>query len=252
MNSESLIGVWDGYYAESSDTAIKDRPFFELEVQTLVGRLRAEAEARGPGRLRVLELGSGTGFLAERITEGLEPLDLELRYDGVDFSEVGVQHAVARELPGCAFHTADFIAFIEAAAEPYDVIVTQRSIIAVMEAADQNRLLELLRDRLAPGGLGLFSEGSVQGLARLNELRQQLELEPLEKVWHSRYLDEDELARIFDSVETEHFAPLYWLITRVVYPFLEEPRHDTPLHRFAATLPQSGDYSPVRLFAVRA
>lgn len=252
MDAESLVNVWDEYYAESGDTAIKDRPFFELEVGRLVDRLHAEAVARGATRLRVLELGSGTGFLAERIAERLRPLGLVLHYDGVDFSDVGVRQAVERDLAGCTFHQADFLAFAEAAQESYDVIVTQRSIMAVMDAADQTRLLGLLRDHLAPGGLGLFSEGSVQGLARLNELRGQLELDALEKVWHSRYLDEDELARIFATVETEHFAGLYWLVTRVIYPSFEEPRHDTPLHRFAATLPQDGDFSPVRLFAVRA
>jgi len=252
MNRESLVSVWDEYYSESGDTAIKDRPFFELEVVTLVDRLHAEAEARGANQLRVLELGSGTGFLAERIVEGLRPLDLDLHYDGVDFSEQGVGHAVARGLAGCTFHRAEFLAFAETAAEPYDVIVSQRSIMALMDSAEQSRLLELLRDRLAPAGLGLFSEGTVQGLARLNELRRQLELAPLEKVWHSHYLDEGELTRIFGSIETVHFAPVYWLITRVIYPYFEEPRHDTQLHRFAATLPQSGDFSPVRLFAVRA
>lgn len=252
MSEDSLVKVWDEYYDAPGDTAIKDRPFFDLEVRTLVDRLHAEVEATGRREVRVLELGSGTGFLAEQVVERLRALDVELRYDGVDFSEVGVRHATDRGLPGCAFHQADFLAFADASSDPYDVIVTQRSIMAVMDAGDQTRLLERLRDRLAPGGLGLFSEGSVQGLARLNELRADLELGTLEKVWHSRYVDEDEIAQIFGAVEVVHFAPLYWLVTRVLYPYFEEPQHDTPLHRFAATLPQAGDYSPVRLFAVRA
>jgi SAM-dependent methyltransferase len=252
MSEDSLVKVWDEYYDAPGDTAIKDRPFFDLEVRTLVDRLYAEVEVTGLGEVRVLELGSGTGFLAEQVVERLRPLDVELRYDGVDFSEVGVRHATERGLPGCAFHQADFLAFTGASSDRYDVIVTQRSIMAVMDAADQTRLLQLLRNRLTADGLGLLSEGSVQGLARLNELREALELEALEKVWHSRYLDEQEIAEIFGTVEVVHFAPLYWLITRVLYPYFEEPQHDTPLHRFAATLPQAGDFSPVRLFAVRA
>ena len=250
MSDESLVDVWDEYYATPGDTAIKDRSFFDLEVRTLVDRVEAEVRRTGAEQVAILELGSGTGYLAARVVERLS--GVTLRYDGVDFSEVGVRHADERELPGCAFHESDFTAFVERCDTRYDVIVTQRSIMVIMDAAGQTRLLELLSDRLAPGGLGLFSEGSVQGLARLNELRGGLGIDPLEKVWHSRYLDEDDIAPVFGEVEIEHFASVYWLATRVLYPYFEEPRHDTPLHRFAATLPQVGDFAPVRLFVVSA
>ena len=252
MSDERLVDVWDDYYGAPGDTAIKDRPFFDLEVQTLVDRVCARVESRAAKCVQILELGSGTGYLAARIAERLGELGVDLRYDGVDFSVVGVGHADARELAGCAFHQSDFLAFLDDSQERYDIIVAQRSIMAIMQPADQTRLLALVRDHLAGDGIGLLSEGSVQGLARLNELRRGLALEPLEKVWHSRYLDEDEIHEIFGSVDTEHFAPLYWLITRVLYPYFEEPRHDTPLHRFAATLPQVGDFAPVRLFVVSA
>lgn len=248
---EELVDVWDNYYTSMEDTAIRDRPFFELEVEALLSRALAHAEAAGTS-VRVVELGSGTGFLAERLVERFQPLGIDLHFDGVDFSAIGVERANKREIPGCHFHEADFLAFVDAADEPYDIVITQRSIMAIMEPELQTRLLGGVRGLLAPGGIGLLSEGSVQGLARLNELRGGLDIEPLEKVWHSRYLDEQEIEQTFGSVEVVHFAPLYWLLTRVVYPYFEEPRHNTPLHSFAATLPQAGDFSPVRLFAVRA
>jgi SAM-dependent methyltransferase len=249
---EELVDVWDNYYTSMEDTAIRDRPFFELEVEAITSRVRALAEAAQVASLRVLELGSGTGFLAERVVERIRPLGVELHFDGVDFSAIGVERAVRRELPECDFHEADFLAFVQAADDAYDIIITQRSIMAILEPDPQTRLLEGIRDLLKPSGAGLLSEGSVQGLDRLNELRAGLDVDRLEKVWHSRYLDEQEVERVFGSVEIVHFAPLYWLITRVVYPYFEEPRHNTPLHDFAATLPQAGDFSPVRLFAVRA
>ena len=30
---EDLVDVWDNYYTSPEDTAIRDRPFFELEVR---------------------------------------------------------------------------------------------------------------------------------------------------------------------------------------------------------------------------
>ncbi len=249
---DELVDVWDKYYTSDEDTAIRDRPFFELEVETIIARVYQHVEAAEAASVRLLELGSGTGFLAERIVERLQPLGRELHYDGVDFSALGVERSNRRELPQCDFHEADFLTFVGAAEEDYDLIITQRSIMALLESEPQTRLLEGIRDLLKPGAVGLLSEGSIQGLDRLNELRAGLGVDRLEKVWHSRYLDERDIELVFGSVEVVHFAPLYWLLTRVVYPYFEEPVHNTPLHEFAATLPQAGDFSPVRLFAVRA
>jgi SAM-dependent methyltransferase len=250
--SEDLVDVWDSYYASAEDTAIRDRPFFELEVQAITSRAYAQARAAKTSTLRVLELGSGTGFLAERVIASLQQLQAEVHYDGVDFSPIAVERASRRCLPGCHFHEADFLAFIEGGDVAYDIVLTQRSIMAIMEPGVQIRLLGGLRDLLTPGGMGLLSEGSEQGLARINALRADLGVDRLETVWHSHYLDERDIERVFASVEIVHFAPLYWLITRVIYPYFKEPRHDTPLHHFAASLPQAGDFSPVRLFAVQA
>jgi SAM-dependent methyltransferase len=249
---EELVDVWDNYYATMEDTAIRDRAFFELEVEAITSRVYAHAEAAQAASLRVLELGSGTGFLAERVVKRLRPLGAELHFDGVDFSAIGVERASQRDLPECDFHEADFLAFVEGADGTYDIVITQRSIMAIMEPDAQKRLLSGLRDLLRPDGVGLLSEGSMQGLDRLNELRAGLGVDRLEKVWHSCYLDEREIEFAFGSMEIVHFAPLYWLLTRVVYPYFDEPRHNTPLHKFAASLPQAGDFSPVRLFAVRA
>lgn len=253
MANEDLISVWNDHYAEPGDTAIKDRPFFELEVHHLVEQTaeHALAVSRGP-RIRLLELGCGTGFLAQRVTERLASLNIDAQYDAVDFSAAAIEVAQRRKLDSCRLVVDDFVSFLEGSPDAeYDLVLTQRSIMAVMDATSQHHLLELVRGALGTSGTGLLSEGSIQGMARLNRLRSGLGLDPIETVWHSRYIDEAELASVFSEVQIQHFAPLYWLITRVIYPHLAEPQHNTELHRFAASLPQAGDFSPVRIFVVR-
>jgi|GEM_PF-2758626 len=248
-----LVDVWDDYYARPGDTAIKDRQFFDLEVATLRRCIGEEAARAGLGSVAVLELGSGTGFLAEDVVDELTRRGVTVRYEGVDFSPVAVAAADSRAIPDCTFHCDDFLEFLDSNSQSYDVILTQRSVMAVMDRGGQERLLSLIRDHLRPGGLGLLSEGTVQGLARVNELRLGLSLQPLEKVWHSQYLDEGMVRRLFGTMAISQFASTYWLITRVIYPYFEKtPEHGTPLHDFAASIDQSGDYCPVRLFAVRS
>ena len=71
------------------------------------------------------------------------------------------------------------------------------------------------------------------------------------KVWHSCYLDENIFQTIFPICEKFDFSSTYWLITRVIYPFFEEPKHNSPIHKFAANISQVGDYSLTKLFVVQ-
>jgi len=248
----NLTDVWDHYYADSDeDTAIKDRAFFDLEIDALLSRVAGFVQDRGQPRARVLELGSGTGYLASRLVDALQAIGCALEYDGVDFSEVATARATDRGLPGCTFHRSDFLDFVASAGATYDYVVTQRSIMAVMEQGPQRLLLEGVRARLAPDGIGLLSEGSNAGFDRLKKLRAQVGLEGFEKVWHSRYLDEEVIRDVFPSAECVDFSSVYWLVTRVVYPLFEEPKHNQPIHSFAASLPQTGDFGLVKLWIVR-
>lgn len=247
-----LVKTWENYYAElKGDTAIKDRNFFRLEVEALIGCVR-QAALSLPDRkpIRILELGSGTGFLASRILESLE--DFEMTYVGVDFSNAACEKATKRNLRNARFLAQDYFDFFESTAQEFDIVLSQRSIMALLDPAQQDSLLDLIHEHMAPSSYGFFSEGVNDGLKQINVMRKQLKLEAsYEKVWHSRYMERSQFERVFGQVDAEDFSSLYWLITRVIYPYFEEPKHNTVLHDFAASLPQTGTYSSVKLFKVR-
>lgn len=86
--------------AEWESTAMTKRPFrteFFARIETALRELDLE-------RPRVLELGSGPGFLAERLVTGLGSVD----YTALDFSPA--MHALARTRLG---EDADHVAFVE-------------------------------------------------------------------------------------------------------------------------------------------
>ena len=250
-----LIRVWDDYYSQSQeDTVLKDKNFFELEVNALTSEIAMVSEGKGAAEIRILEVGSGTGYLAKRILEKLgERTAGPVSFTGIDFSEIACAKARERDLPGARFVAEDFVRALEADATKYDFIVSQRSIMAIMDEAGQQRLLTLIREHLAPGGVGVLSEGSKEALDLLGKMRAELGVdEAFEKVWHSRYLERRQIESVFPRVTVVDYASTYWLITRVLYPYFEKPKHNTKLHDFAATLPQLGDYGLVKLFLVRA
>lgn len=249
----TLRKTWDSYYGEKTmDTAIRDREFFALECAELVRALVAEIGGGGRRSLSILELGSGTGYLAQRVITALSemPLGCSVNYTGVDLSPNAVGFANARCAGAAQFVESDALSFLESVEDRYDVILTQRSLMAVLDREEQDRILGRISVRLAPGGVGIFSEGLEEGLEVLASLRAELGLPPLEKVWHSLYLRRDQFASAFHSVKVTEFCSLYWLLTRVVYPHFSDPVHNSPFHRFAAGLPQVGGFGLVKLITV--
>jgi len=99
--------------------------------------------------------------------------------------------------------------------------------------------------------IGIFSEVTTQAFKKLQTLRKKIKLPPLEKIWHSHHLDETIIPKMFHHSEIIDFSSTYWLITRVIYPFFEEPKHNTAIHKFASNLSQDGDYGLVKMFIVK-
>jgi SAM-dependent methyltransferase len=247
---EQLVGVWNDYYRDNpGDTVLQDANLFELEVGAIARQV--ERVIAGRSTISVLELGSATGALAASLVESLEARGVELDYVGVDLSPVACERAMSRRLKQCRFVEADFLSFLSEDVDEYDIVVSQRSIMGILERAEQRRVLALLAARLSPQGLAVLSEATSQALDRCNILRSQLGLEPLATVWHSLALDEEDIRAELRHVEVSDFASLYWLVTRVVYPFFAEPSHNAQIHDFAAQLPQVGDFGYVRLFIGR-
>lgn len=249
---EELVEVWDSYYAAAGDTAIKDRYFFALEVAGIVRHIREEQLARPRSSISILELGSATGFLSKAVSESLAEVSaVPVSYVGVDFSEVAVQRARSRGITGCTFVASDFIEYLDRDSNRYDFVVTQRSIMAILDRDGQLRLLQMIREHLKGDGLGVLSEGTQQALDELNRLRAQLGIAPFDQIWHSLYVDQCHMRQTFSSVTVEDFSSTYWLITRAIYPYFQEPKHNTLLHKFASELPQLGDFGLVKIFLVR-
>lgn len=251
---KNLLKVWNNYYATSNkNTAIKDENFFSLEVNAITDNLLNEITSRNKKKtIHILELGSGTGFLASKVASLLNKNKVKYHYLGIDFSDVGIQKANKRKINDCEFLKDDFIHFLKINQKKFDVIITQRTIMAIMKKKDQQKLLKLIKTSLSHTGCGLLSECSIQALKEIQKIRKLLGVEPLQKVWHSRYLDERLLSTVFLNIKVTDFSSTYWLVTRVIYPFFEKPKHNAKIHEVAAKLTQTGNYGLVKLFVVRA
>ncbi|MFD0772678.1 class I SAM-dependent methyltransferase [Streptomonospora algeriensis] len=143
-----LAGYWDRYAsgvaAEPPEDALKNAFGW------------CQYEGHGPGDellgdpLTALELGSGRGnAVAALASKGVEAT-------GVDVSPLQFDQARQRwgHLPGAAFTRGDGCAYLAEADRRWDAIY---SIWGALWFTDPDRLLPLVRERLAPGGRLVFS-----------------------------------------------------------------------------------------------
>lgn len=139
---------------EWADTALSKRPwrmaFFNSFADTLT--------ARGDPELRVLELGSGPGFLAEHLLQRLPAL----RYVALDFS--AAMHDLARERLGSraavvqfverSFRDADWAEGLGA----FDAVVTNQAVHELRHKRHAAALHARVLSLLAPAGVYLVCD----------------------------------------------------------------------------------------------
>jgi SAM-dependent methyltransferase len=251
---DDMATFWNDYYLESAgDTTIKDRQFFRIELEALTRAFGEVVSKMSPkSGMRVLELGSGTGILAETLLSRLpESLRRSIQYVGVDFSSDATKKAMSRNLAGAEFVASDFFEYFKQNKQGFDLVIAQRSIMAILDHEMQRNLLIAVRESLLPTGVGILSEATRQGFDALNGLRNRLGVKPIEKIWHCLYLDENEIKQVFGNVDIIDYSSMYWLITRVIYPYFEEPKHNTVIHELAASLPQGEGFGLVKLIRVK-
>tara|TARA_Y100000816_G_C26077790_1_gene567577 strand:- start:258 stop:1061 length:804 start_codon:yes stop_codon:yes gene_type:complete len=144
-----------------------------------------------------------------------------------------------------------------------EIVVCQRVIINLLDESDQNRALDNLIQLVASGTILIFIEAFKEGLANLNEVRDELGLSSIKPSHHNLYLDED----FFDHIELEklesklnpipqNFISSHYFISRAFYPGIigkrEFKRNSQIANFFAESLsPNVGNFSPLNFLCFR-
>lgn len=252
----SLKKTWNQQYDGKKISSLKDKNLYFLEVKAIISCIHKIIKNFSKNREEfiILELGCGTGELLKQIDNNFKNLsnfNINPKYVGVDFSINAINQAKKNALENQTFRCEDFLNYL-VSKEPnsIDIIVTQRAIMAIMDQELQNQILYEINRVLKEDGAGIFSECFNSGLNNLNQLRELAKLGPIEKVWHSLYLEEENFFQTFEKVDFYDFCSTYFLITRIIYPYFDTPNHNQTIHDIAAKFPNSGTNSFLKLVQV--
>jgi SAM-dependent methyltransferase len=236
--SDKILDFWNSRAGLGESAGTNDLPLKAIEMQTL-------AEQVGEGA-NVLDIGCGNGVTAFYLAERRRARVLGVDY-AVRMVEEAMRSAHTQPDSNCPRFAVGDIRHLDRtegiAGRTFDVIITERVLINLASWDEQCEAIRDIVSRLAPGGRYLMCESVVDGLENINRARARIDLPPIEKPWHNRYLREDEVAGVDFAVLRGHldFSAAYYFLSRVVNAWVArhentEPRYDSVINQLAPRL----------------
>lgn len=242
-----------GKYATSPDFNLR-----EVEIDYIMRYLRDDVS--------VLDVGCGTGHSTLTFAS-----KFKASFTGIDFVDEMIEAADELreevELVGSVDFEVGDVTGLRFEDASFDIVVSQRCLLNLPTKEDQWHAMREIARVLKPGGTYLMLEGTLQGLHKLNDLREKMGLEPIEDTAaktneFSNKFDEDEMLGVATDIfsELEHIQRfgMYYFISRVVHPLLvspDQPKYDAPINAVARKIcledPDYEGVGHVALFILR-
>lgn len=250
------------HYGKDASSTMRDEITRGREVAGVV-RAMEWLKGKGAPTNRVLDVGCGNGFLLEVLRQKRPDATLT----GLEYTPEMCDIARARKVERCDIVQGD-VRELPFESGSWDVVVTERCIINVMDKDHQAKSLHEVARVLKKGGHFLCIEAFQDSLDDLNAARGELGLPPNEVPYHNLWFGkswfEQTIAPHFEAVDTAsendptlptpNFLSSHYFMSRVVYPAVSkrEVLYNTHFVKFfAATLPNFGSYGPIQFHILR-
>jgi len=109
----------------------------------------------------------------------------------------------------------------------FDVIISCRCIINQPSHEKQIELFHQISDKLNHNGSLIIAEISMEGMERLNKIRNEYHIPPMHERWHNLHINEKiifpEIKKIF-TIKNIQRVGVFYFISRVLHPALTYPK----------------------------
>lgn len=253
MNFEEIKKYWEDRAAGDSSAQSTTQDFYlrEIECNILIDRIQKYSPNC------VADVGCGDGRTTARLASKFP----NVNFAGFDYSSFMVENAMNQlasgELPNIEFAQLDICAGLKA---NFDLIYTTRCLINLPSWDLQKIAIDNIHSSLAMGGIYLMTENFIEGHDNFNQVRKNFGLSEIPIREHNFFFQRDRLINYIDGrfeVEEEvNISSTYYLMSRVIYSKIccetgQQPDYFDDHHRFAAGLPFTGEFGPVRLICLK-
>lgn len=245
-------------YGLSPTSSMKDQVIRDAEIQFFISALRNVIKNDGT-KQSLFDVGCGNGHLLETLRQEFPDLTLY----GLEFHPDLCQLAQSRDIKNCQVIHADMRDDLSMYGQ-HDFIITERSVINLLDKAEQHAALKHIAKNLKPGGHYFLSESFEAPMHNINRARKEMGLTPdVKPSKHNLWLEERDLEILSENGLIETIAPMprnylstHFYITRVFHPVVLPGGGRAGAGEFQNFFNQAlpaavGDYSPIlfRAFA---
>jgi ubiquinone/menaquinone biosynthesis C-methylase UbiE len=222
-NSKEVLEYWNQDNVES----MYDKHLINAEIALIKSKIEEGSKILDAG------CGEGEGTVEYSTVKGVS-------IQAVDFSDTRLKKASERlnNATNVSFKKVDFLGTYNLDTD-FDLVISQRFLINLMEWDLQKKVISDLMSRLKPGGKFLMLEGYEDGVNELNDLRQLFGLPAIPVKWHNLFLKDDLIKNLIDEKQyrlTGEFGlGVYFLLTRGIRPYFDKTLEwDVPFNKIAA------------------
>lgn len=233
MVNDNRLQFWEdrsslGYSAGSGDIVLKS-----LEINNIKKYLGNSKN--------ILDVGCGNGITLVDIAKN----DKDIKAVGFDYSQgmVDAANEFIKESKlssnvnvfQCDLNDISVEKFkgINLYEDGFDLIFTERCIINLDTLEIQKKAIQNLWKLLKPEGRLILCESFNDGLAEINNLRENISLEKIIKPWHNTYLNLSDLNFLKPercTMQIKEFSGSYYFVSRVINAFQSQQENKLPVY----------------------
>ena len=253
MNFEEIKNYWEDRAAGDSSAQSTTQDFYLREIEFNV--LSERIQKYSPNL--VADIGCGDGRTTSRLASKFP----KAFFSGFDYASFMVENARRALLSGELLNVKfDQLDICEGLKGSFDLIYTTRCLINLPSWDLQKIAINSIHKALNTDGIYLMVENFIEGQENFNQVRKNFGLPEIPIREHNFFFQRhrllDYVDRRFYVEEEVNISSSYYLVSRVIYSKIcsetgKQPSYFDDHHRFAAGLPFSGEFGPVRLICLK-
>ena len=243
MNKKKILDYWNSRAGNKILKCTNDINLENNEIKYFISNIK-----KG---VNVLDIGCGDGELLRNLKK-----KNKCNCYGIDFSENLIQLA-KKKSKNINYSCIDMNKIKHQFEKniKFDYIITKRSVQNLTSWSDQKKFINQLKFFSGPKTKILLMESSNDGLKKINNMRQSLNLKKIIKPWHNLYFNDDKIRKTnFKGVKLVKIKELfstYYFTSRVLNAATnQKPNYNDLLNLTGWKLPQDlvEGFSQLRLY----